>query len=224
MNTSEWKRILDRAKAGDVEAQFEVGVIYNFGFQGKSGKVIVRKNMPAAKRWFHKAAKASHPGAQRGLADMASSDPNDKKALREAIKLYNLAIASGDAIAAHNLGNTLRDLGKKKEAFEAYTKAVSLGDSESLLTVALCYAMGYGTKQNLNKARSSLEKMLKAPAEHCTPRGVEYAHYWLAVLHLLGLDGKKRSFASARKLLSIANRDSDHESANDLLNIIGKYR
>ena len=46
----------------------------------------------------------------------------------------------------------------------------------------------------------------------------------MGIFHLLGFGGVKKSVTKARDLLEAANKDCDHEQANEILNLIGKTK
>ena len=105
------------AKAGDREAQFSLGVCYDYG------------------RGVHRSS-------------------------TQALHWYRLAARRGSAQAANNIGNTYRALGRAKLAERWLLKAVELGESSSLLSLAKLYL---GSEQTQGKAGEALGRLLAVP-------------------------------------------------------------
>jgi len=85
-----------QANAGDVNAQYKVGLCYRLGLH-------VKHDNKEAVRWFKMAAEMGHAKAQRRLADAYSSGLvlRDEK---EACKWYAKAAEQGDADSQNMLG------------------------------------------------------------------------------------------------------------------------
>lgn len=219
-NKNEWQDLLVKAQQGDSDAQFEVGSYYENGLKNTNGVIIVESNQNKAIQWYELSAQKGDVSSQIALGNILSS--GEKRDIETAINWTKKAIEQGSASAAHNLATIYRDLGKLSVAFNWYNKAIEMGDLDSLLQVGLCYLFGIGTDQNFTKAYKSLKKITVTEMENICQRTGEDARYWLAILHLLNIGGIDKSVSQARKYLEIANKDFDHEQANELLNIIGK--
>jgi len=156
------------------------------------------------------------------LVVLLSRKDSSSADIAEALRWAKIAIRQGSAVSAYNAAKIYRDLGKPTLAFRHYELALEMGDIESLLDIGLCQLFGLGTPQDIDSARKSMEKLLAGDTNRCSPRGRENTQYWLAIVRLLQVGGKKSAIAQARELLQKANADDDHEAANDLLNLIGR--
>ena len=216
----DWENLLAKARQGNPEAQWEVGSYYEDGLVNSDEEIIVKPNQKKAVEWHILSAKQGEESSQLALGNLLSS--GKERDVRTAINWTIKALNQGSASAAHNLGAIYRDLGKLSLAFKWYNKAINMGDLDSLFQVGLCYLFGIGTEQNPEKAYKSFAKIIASDKKHICKRTGEDAHYWLAILHLLNIGGADKSVSKAKKCLEVANKDFDHEQANELLNIIGK--
>jgi TPR repeat protein len=215
-----WQSLTRAAESGDAEAQWELGYYCEQGAVTRSGKTLSPKDRSAAMSWYLRAAEQDHAAAKVSLSNLLSEGDNPD--FQTAISWAKSAVAQGDASAAYNLGIIYRDLGKPKAAFRYYQLAATMGDAEAHLQVGLCFLLGHGTAIDHAAAQVSFQKVLQVPAESVSQRSREDALYWLALLNLMGL-GQRRSVGRAREMLAEANADDDHEQANDILNVIGKF-
>lgn len=86
-----------RARRGQAQAQFELGVCYRFG-QG------VPQDEAEAVKWYLKAAEQGHDKAQYNLGVCYDAGTGVAKDPAEAARWYRRAAYQGHAKAAHNLG------------------------------------------------------------------------------------------------------------------------
>jgi TPR repeat protein len=219
---NKWKELLALAKAGDPEAQWQVGYYYEFGAVDGSGIVLTKSDLLKAHRWYKLSAEQGSTSGQVAMSNLFSTGDGLPRDFKTAIYWAKKAIAQGEASAVHNLGNIYRDQGKPAMAFRCYRRAASMRHNDSLLEVGLCYLFGIGTKQDFGDAYSSLNKIITGDPSASCDRTKENALYWMAVIELSGKGKTKRSVARARKMLETANADQDHEQANEILNLIGK--
>lgn len=100
----EFRRAFDAwslgAYEGDVEAQYNLGVLYLEGHG-------VTRNLDQARDWFFKAAQKRHPEAQYNLGHMALSGMGLKKDPDAALKWWQQAAEGGYAPAQFNYGRAL---------------------------------------------------------------------------------------------------------------------
>ena len=89
--------LLERAKGGDAEAQFELGVMYYYG----DG---VPEDEEEAAKWTRLAAEQGHAGAQNNLGLMYDNGNGVRQNDEEAVYWYRQAAGQGLAQAQHNLG------------------------------------------------------------------------------------------------------------------------
>jgi len=100
--------------AGDINAKYNVGVMYEHG----NG---VPEDFEKAYKWYYSAAQKGHMAAQLNIANMYSKGAGIKQDYREAAKWYLRAAEQGDAIAQYNLANRyVRAQGVGSNAIEAY--------------------------------------------------------------------------------------------------------
>ena len=120
--------IVSAAEAGDAEAQFVLGRMYNSG-RGK------RENPRNAAKWFREAAKQGHVEAIYCLAAMIDIGRGESKNSKQAIKWYKKAAEAGHADAMYSLSK-MYDEGRgvqrnAKKAKDWYKKAVVQWDRTS---------------------------------------------------------------------------------------------
>lgn len=219
---SKWPKLLSLAQGGNAEAQWEIGYCHEFGAVDKSGTILASIDPQEARHWYERSAAQGYCAAQNALSNLLSSGDVDSRDYAAAIYWAKKAIDQGDASAAHNLGTIYRDQRKPVMAFRCYQRAVSMGASDSLFQVSLCYLFGFGTKQDFAEAQRCLELIIASDTAAICQRTKEDALYWRAILYLLGLGGAKTSIGHVRQMLESANADDDHEQANEILNILGK--
>ena len=85
------------AEQGDVDAQFNLGVMYATG-EG------VPENDAEAVRWYRLAADQGYTNAQLSLGLMYANGEGVARDLAEAVKWYRLAAEQGDAMGQYALG------------------------------------------------------------------------------------------------------------------------
>lgn len=223
-NKKQWKSLLEKARRGNPDAQWEVGYYYEEGFTDNSGITIVKPQTSQALHWYTLAAEQGDDSGQLALGRLLSTGDGVKRDMKAAIYWTKRAINQGNSSAAHNLGTIYRDLKKPRLAFHWYNRAVEMGDNDSLFQVGLCYLFGLGTKQNHKAAYKCFHDIITLNSSNICDRTEEDAFYWMGIFHLLGFGGVKKSVTKARDLLEAANKDCDHEQANEILNLIGKTK
>jgi len=216
-----YKKLLKKAKKGDIDAQWEVAYYLREGLSDDKSNILIKPNQKKAYYWYRLSAKNGNSSSQALLGDWYSSN-NDKRDIKKAIYWYKKSYMQGDLVGAYNLACTYRDMQKFKKAFKWYKNAVKLKDYDALFDIGLCYLFGIGTEQNHNLAYKSLKKILDSNKNYSTQRTKENAQYWLGIFHLYGIDGAKKSIKKARVLLERADCDDDYNQANELLNLIGR--
>ncbi|WAW09830.1 SEL1-like repeat protein [Oxalobacter vibrioformis] len=90
--------LLLAAKAGDVKAQFELGVAFKYGKGG-----VARSDARAAK-WFAEAARQGHPGAVYELVSRYARNTTLNKDIRMVLKLATFLAEKGDPKVQCELG------------------------------------------------------------------------------------------------------------------------
>jgi TPR repeat protein len=89
-------RLRERAEAGEVEAQYQLGLRLLHG-------VGVRTDYTEAERWLRLAAQHELPGAQFCLGYMHDEGMGLRRDAQEAARWYEAAAKGGDTDAQHNL-------------------------------------------------------------------------------------------------------------------------
>jgi TPR repeat protein len=86
-----------KAEQGDAQAQFNLGVMYDYG-QG------VTQDDKQAVKWYRKAAEQGHPSAQTSLGVMYGRGQGVRQDDKQAVKWYRKAAEQGYVQAQFNLG------------------------------------------------------------------------------------------------------------------------
>jgi uncharacterized protein len=223
-NKKEWNSLLAKARRGDPESQWEAGYYYEEGLVDNSGSSIIKPQPSRAIHWYTLSAKQNHIASQIALGNLLSTGDAVKRDTEAAIFWTKQAIKQGSSSAAFNLGTIYRDLAKPVVAFNWYYRAVKMGDLDALFQLGLCHLFGFGTKTDYQAAKECFNQILSDKAGNICERTLEDAAYWSGIIHLLGIGGTKKSFKKARMLFEKANKDDDHEQANELLNLVGKTK
>jgi len=125
------------AEAGDMRAQFGLGVMLERGGAG------VAPDLAAAREWYRRAAEAGFASAQFNLANALRAD--DPKA---AVRWYRAAAAQGMASAQFNLGRSFETgTGVARDYEQAaiwYRRAAEQGDIDAQIGLAGLYRLGLG--------------------------------------------------------------------------------
>ena len=142
-------QILNRANAGDLEAQFLVGEYYESKENGEL-------NYVEAAKWFNKAANAGHSKAQNRLANILKIGKDGvNQDIERAIHLYTESAKQGNPAAQYNLAREY-DKGiiieqDYEKAMLWYTKAAEQGDADAYYYLGNGHFWGEGFPQNHEK-------------------------------------------------------------------------
>ena len=148
-------RILEKATAGDVISQYELGVLYKERALGKGKE-------KDAWSYFLRAAGLGYRGGEFHLGECYYEGIGVEQDLEKAVTCYKRALAHGSMEAADALG-TMAVLGEgmpadEKAAFTYFRTAVKGGYIASLYKLGDCYYYGRGTAQDFGRARDLFEK------------------------------------------------------------------
>ncbi|MBI4550408.1 MAG: sel1 repeat family protein [Candidatus Omnitrophica bacterium] len=137
------------AEQGDMEAQFELAVMYENGHG-------VKKNISQALEWYKKAENNGHVGALVTLGWFYQNGQYVEKNTAHAITLYTRAANQGDPQAQLNLG-VLYDEGidvakDNASAVKWYSLAAEHGNDIARLNLGIHYWQGEGVERNYEKA------------------------------------------------------------------------
>jgi len=139
------QELMQKAEAGDVEAQFRLGSRYDSGDR-------VRRDGEEAIKWYRRAAEAGYANAQNSMGSVMQAE----KRYEEARPWYERAAAQGQPLAINSLGY-LYDLGlgvtqDRQKGFEFYSRAADLGWAEAMWNLANMYGAGQLGNKDLDMA------------------------------------------------------------------------
>ena len=141
---------LPLAEAGDADAQYGVGIIYDFGLAG------MKRDVAEAMHWYKMAAKRGNMDAQFYLGDMYSGGPNYSEHIpideTEARRWYKMAAEQGHVLAQYVVGAYYFDgtggIQDYNEAAHWYRKAAVQGFNRSQYHLGVMYGLGLGVSQS----------------------------------------------------------------------------
>lgn len=144
---SRYKKILPKAEAGDVVAQFDVASMLEHG----DG---VKKDVRSSVAWYKKAAEQGHSEAQFHMGWLYANGIGLRQDYHAAAKWYRLAATfNNNTDAQFRLGElhfngrgVEHDYGK---AIQYYTKAASKGHAAAQYLLGAMYVEGWGVKRDL---------------------------------------------------------------------------
>ncbi len=133
-----------RAEAGDAEAQYKIGSMYEYG-------TSVAQNYQEAVKWYRLAAEQGNAISQTNLGRMYERGVGVAKNYQEAVKWYRLAAEQGDAISQINLGRMYANgegvAENAQEAVKWYRLAAAKGYTEAQNNLRLMYEYDSGLAQ-----------------------------------------------------------------------------
>jgi hypothetical protein len=121
------KHLLEAAERGDAEVQFNLGIIYENGWN--DSRYVVEGNRAEAVRWLLAAAEQGLPRAQIKLAEMYAGEPDIPESSVKACGWYLLAMTS--LRGAH--------LQKAQSAYHSNPDRPELGDIHCASSVPLSF-------------------------------------------------------------------------------------
>ena len=140
------------AEAGDVDAQYNLGVMYHNG-------IGVPQDNAQAVKWWRLAAEAGLADAQYNLGVMYHNGIGVPQDNAQAVKWWRLAAEAGHADAQYNLGGIyFNDEGVTPDYAEAgkwFKRAAEQGHAEAQAALKTMYA--YGFLQDEEKAAADAE-------------------------------------------------------------------
>lgn len=137
--------LLERAKAGNSEAEYLVGAAYD------TGKGVVR-DMSQAASWYQKSAAQGDPRAQHNLGVLYEFGDGVPKDPARAAALYRQSAEKGFASSQFSLGLCYaHGNGVPQDYAQAlawYEKAADQGSTGALVNLALMYIQGQGVTKD----------------------------------------------------------------------------
>jgi localization factor PodJL len=130
------------AAAGDVKAQFEVGMRY------AEGRGVIADPKEATV-WYQRAADRGFPPAQYRLGSAYEKGHTGSRDPIQARRWYLSAAEKGNVRAMHNLGVLFANDRDMANAVPWFQKAAEYGLRDSQFNLGIIYALGSGVKQDL---------------------------------------------------------------------------
>ncbi|MGA7658125.1 MAG: tetratricopeptide repeat protein [Methylocella sp.] len=143
------KSLLEKAKSGDAEAQFDLAVRYAEGDAAE-------RNYELAAQWYGKAAEQGLAVAEYRLASLYEKGLGVSQDMQRAKNLYQRAAEKGNTRAMHNLGVLAVEGNDGKPNYMSaalwFGKAAEYGIRDSQYNVAVLLARGLGLPKDLVKS------------------------------------------------------------------------
>lgn len=162
-NTRDDVAALEQAAAAqDADALVILAVLYEDGdARDAKGKLLARRDVARARRYYARAAELGSPAAITVIADGLTKKGHGAKALAEAELLYRRAFRLGYNTAAENLAATYMNLGRYNDAVRWYRRAEAAGSPTASLELARAELYGMGTRRDARRAFARLERLAR---------------------------------------------------------------
>ena len=220
-NGNDWKILLQKAENGNSDAMNEVAFWYENSLT-IDNVVIIEQNLKLAFEWIKKSYESGNITGTERYADYLTDRDSEvcEVDVELGIKLYQKCIENGSSRAIYNLGLEYRNKLNYKKAFELYEKAHRSEDFFQEITIGLCYYYGIGVSKNKLKAKKIFETIESKNLSGYEQNELDY------LLGKIYLEGEivPQDIDKARYYLELADEDSDHRSAQELLIIIGRTK
>lgn len=148
--------VLERAMAGDAEAQFQMGKLYYYGGPG------VGKDFMEAVYWYTKAAKAGNANAACNLGWCYETGSGIEQSWPKAFEWYTRSADLRNKVAKYSLGwmfeHGISVPKNGRTAFQYYFAAAELGHDISQYKVGLAYQNGTHVDQDYQKANQWFQR------------------------------------------------------------------
>lgn len=221
MDRKSWQALLKKARKGDAESQYLVGVYFVDGEVDAKGRRVVKKDPARAVYWYRRAAEQGHPDGQMQLGACLSLGRGVRRDFKQAIIWTKKAVKQNASCSAHNLATIYRDMGQYRRAFAWYQRSVQMGRLDSWLEIGVAFFYGIGVKKDPVEACRCFKKILGLKHWIISELEREDASFMLALAYLEG-KGVRPSLARARIMLESADREGDHFAAQLLLRGTGR--
>ena len=215
MDQAQFHQLLAKAQAGDAEAQYLVGCVYNRGR-------LVPRNPEEAQRWFLKSAEQSYPPAE-GAYGMGARIANPAVGERWMLRAADHGDASTQLWLAISYDDDWFGTIDHELALKWYRKAaesgdpdaqvvlgqIASGDPDAQVVLGQKYADGDGVDQNYQLAAQWFRKA----AEHFPDLGgAGQGRNELGLLYLQGL-GVPQDYVQAYFWFSLRGNEGNAEDA-----------
>ncbi|MBO4553238.1 sel1 repeat family protein [bacterium] len=150
------KKHLAGAKSGNAEEMYKLGRMI------EAGEGSITSNIPAALKWYEKAASKKNPAAINHLAGMYMTGQGVQLDIDKGLELYKQSAALGNSDAMSNLG-VLSEKGvgikaNEKAATNWYQKAADKGNAVAMLKLGKIFSRSSSDLYDKKKAVHWLEK------------------------------------------------------------------
>ena len=198
------KSYREAAEAGDSQAQYRLGCMYEYG-QG------VQLDYAEAVKWYRKSAEAGNSSGQEALAYQYAHGRGIKEDPAEAFRWYRKSAEAGNSKGQDGLAyqyETGRGVQQDSvAAFKWYRKSAEAGNSRGQNGLAYHYESGHGVQQDYAQAVRWYRKSAEA--------GDNDGRLNLARMDEKGL-GVQTNYAEAAKWYRIAADSGDNDARNKL--------
>jgi len=145
-----FERELASAQKGNIESEHTVGLMY---FNGKG----TQANVPAAIRWFEKAAKKGNANSQNDLGAIYKNANGVARDCKVAMYWLQKAVKQKHPLAYYNMGDMNIDgMCMEPDGTQAvywYMKAANKNNHIAQYKLGIMYAMGDGVLKDLSEAK-----------------------------------------------------------------------
>lgn len=150
------KKHLAGAKSGNAEEMYKLGRMI------EAGEGSITSNIPAALKWYEKAASKKNPAAINHLAGMYMTGQGVQLDIDKGLELYKQSAALGNSDAMSNLG-VLSEKGvgikaNEKAATNWYQRAADKGNAVAMLKLGKIFSRSSSDLYDKKKAVHWLEK------------------------------------------------------------------
>lgn len=201
--TEKFQKTKELANQGNAEAEFDLGVMYDYGRE-------VEKNEVEAVRWYRKAAEQGYPKAQSNLGFCYDTGRGVGQDTEEAIKWYRKAAKQKDVWGEHNLGCAYATGdGVAQDPVEAakwFLEAAEQGLAVSQKNIANRYYKGNGVQKSMAKA---FQWYFKAAGQS----ELSYAQFMLGYMYAHG-EGIKKDGKAA---MNWFRKAADHNNSDAIV-------
>ena len=159
---SDFEAIKARAEAGDAQAQYDLGVMYDIG------EGVVQDDVESAK-WHRLAAEQGNANSQFILGAMYKDGEGVAQNYQEAVKWYRLAAEQGDALAQFFLGDMYGD---GRGVTQSYAKAylwfsLAVAGGETYASAHRDNASARLSPQALEEAKTQATRCFESNFQDC---------------------------------------------------------
>ena len=146
--------VWEKAQTGNMEAQLQLGLAYDFG-------IGVKKNPSEALKWYRRSADQGYSEAQYNLGLSYELGDSVEQDDTEAMKWYQRAAGQGHTKAQLNLGNCYYKSQDYARAVKWYRRAADQGYATAQYNLGFSYDKGNGVPKDYAQAVEWYERAAK---------------------------------------------------------------